>query len=181
VEFALGFIIALAIALTGVGAGSMTTPLLILLLHVNSAVAVGTALTFGWIVKVASVPMYAFRRQISLRVLVLLLVGGLPGVVAGGFLLNKMKNGPYQGVLYAILGMLIAATALFHLYRQFRPEPPPSNSRRERWLPRRGRAGIVVVTELHAFVHAGSCWHRSVFWAGSFVRRQHDSSEPWKL
>ena len=31
-EFALGFIIAVFIALTGVGAGSMTTPLLILLL-----------------------------------------------------------------------------------------------------------------------------------------------------
>jgi uncharacterized membrane protein YfcA len=135
VEFALGFIIALAIALTGVGAGSMTTPLLILLLHVNSAVAVGTALTFGWIVKVASVPMYALRRQVSIRVLVLLVIGGLPGVVAGGFLLNKMKNGPYQGLLYAILGTLIVATALFHLFRQFRPEPPPSNGRRERWLP----------------------------------------------
>lgn len=134
-EFVLGFIIALAIALTGVGAGSMTTPLLILLLHVPSAVAVGTALTFGWIVKVASVPMYVLRRQVSFRVLTLLLLGGLPGVVAGGFLLNRMKNGPYQGILYAILGSLIVATALFHLYRQFRPDPPPASDSRHRWLP----------------------------------------------
>jgi uncharacterized membrane protein YfcA len=37
VEVLLGFVIALAISLTGVGAGSMTTPLLILLLHVSPA------------------------------------------------------------------------------------------------------------------------------------------------
>ncbi|MBV9265181.1 MAG: sulfite exporter TauE/SafE family protein [Acidobacteriaceae bacterium] len=134
-EILLGFVIALAISLTGVGAGSMTTPLLILLLGVSPTTAVGTALTFGWIVKVATVPAYAFRRQVNLRVLVLLLAGGLPGVVAGGLLLNKMKNGPYQGTLYAILGILIVSTALFHLYRQFRPNPRPSNNDRSPLLP----------------------------------------------
>ena len=99
-EVLLGFVIALAISLTGVGAGSMTTPLLILLLHVSPAAAVGTALTFGAIVKVASVPVYALRRQVNLRILSLLLAGGLPGVIGGGLLLNRVKNGPYQGVLY---------------------------------------------------------------------------------
>ena len=119
-EFILGFVIALAIALTGVGAGTMTTPLLILLLRVPPATAVGTALTFGWIVKIASVPVYAWRRQVNGHVLGLLLLGGLPGVIAGGFLLNRFKNGPYQGLLYALLGTIIVATACFHLYRQVR-------------------------------------------------------------
>jgi uncharacterized protein len=134
-EFLLGFVIALAIALTGVGAGSMTTPLLILLLRVPPAVAVGTALTFGWIVKVASVPVYAARKQVNWRVLGLLLISGIPGVLIGGLLLNKLKNGPYQGTLYAVLGSMIVFTALFHLYRQFRPNPRPSNNDRSRLLP----------------------------------------------
>ncbi|MDQ2949381.1 MAG: sulfite exporter TauE/SafE family protein [Acidobacteriota bacterium] len=134
-EFLLGFIIALAIALTGVGAGSMTTPLLILLLRVSPATAVGTALTFGWIVKIATVPVYAVRRQINWRVLSLLLAGGLPGVIGGGFLLNRLKDGPYQSALYATLGCLIVATALFHLYRQFRPNLRPSTHNRSRLLP----------------------------------------------
>src|SRR5579884_3586332 len=103
-EFALGFVIALAIGLTGVGAGSMTTPLLILFLRVPPAIAVGTALTFGWIVKIATVPFYAVRRQVHWPTLVLLLASGIPGVVLGGLLLNRVKNGPYQGVLYAVLG-----------------------------------------------------------------------------
>jgi uncharacterized membrane protein YfcA len=134
-EVLLGFIIALAIALTGVGAGSMTTPLLILLLRVSPATAVGTALTFGWIVKIASLPVYAVRRQINFRVLALLLAGGLPGVIGGGFLLNRLKNSPYEPALYATLGCLIVATALFHLYRQFRPNPRPATHNRSRFLP----------------------------------------------
>jgi uncharacterized membrane protein YfcA len=134
-EILLGFVIALAISLTGVGAGSMTTPLLILLLGVSPATAVGTALTFGWIVKVVSAPVYAFRGQVSWRVLAMLLAGGVPGVIAGGILLNNLKGGPYQRTLYAALGSLIVCTALFHLYRQFRPNPRPSSGDRSRLLP----------------------------------------------
>src|SRR5947209_8986883 len=134
-ELLLGFVIALAIALTGVGAGSMTTPLLILLLRVPPAVAVGTALTFGWIAKVASLPVYGYRRQVNLRVLALLLIGGLPGVIAGGIVLSKFKRGPYQSLLFSILGSIIVLTALFHLYRQFRPNPRPATNSRARWLP----------------------------------------------
>ncbi len=51
-EIALGFIIAVFIALTGVGAGSLTTPLLILLLGLPAKECVGTALIFGTVVKV---------------------------------------------------------------------------------------------------------------------------------
>src|SRR5579875_1108882 len=134
-EIVLGFVIALAISLTGVGAGSMTTPLLILLLHVSPAIAVGTALSFGTIVKVISVPVYAVRRQVSLRILGFLLAGGLPGVIGGGFLLNRVKNGPYQGTLYALLGCLIVATAGFHFYRLLRPLPRGSAQDRSRLLP----------------------------------------------
>src|SRR5579875_698749 len=134
-ELALGFVIALAIALTGVGAGSMTTPLLIMLLGVSPATAVGTALTFGAVVKIATVPAYAFRRQVNLRVLGYLVAGGLPGVIAGGFLLNHLKHGPYQGALYTVLGAIIVGTALFHLYRVFRPKPQPRNHDRSWMLP----------------------------------------------
>ncbi len=134
-EFLLGFVIALAISLTGVGAGSMTTPLLILLLRVPPTIAVGTALAFGAIVKIATVPMYAARRQVNFRVLRLLLIGGLPGVLLGSVLLDCLKRSPYQGILYAALGSLIVATALFHLYRVFRPAPRSGNRDRARLLP----------------------------------------------
>lgn len=129
-EIVLGFVIALAISLTGVGAGSMTTPLLILLLRVPPAIAVGTALTFGAIVKIASVPVYAWRRQVNFRVLRLLLAGGIPGVLAGAFLLETLKRFSDHAILYAVLGGLIVATALFRLYRIFYPEKAASNRER---------------------------------------------------
>ncbi len=118
---ALGFVIALAISLTGVGAGSMTTPLLILFLRVPPAVAVGTALTYGAIVKIISVPAYVYRRQINFRVLGLMLAGGIPGVLGGSVVLSSLKGGAYESWLYATLGILIASTASFTLYRTLKP------------------------------------------------------------
>ncbi len=134
-ELLLGFGIALAISLTGVGAGTMTTPLLILLLGVPPAAAVGTALTFGAIVKVISVPAYIVRRQVSARVLGLMLAGGLPGVVGGSLLLGSLKSGAYSQWLYAGLGILIASTACFHLYRIAAPRKARGIKERSRLLP----------------------------------------------
>lgn len=134
-ELLVGFAIAMAIALTGVGAGSMTTPILILFLRVPPAVAVGTSLAFGAIVKVASIPSYAWRRQVNLRVLGLLLAGGIPGVLLGSFALDRMKHGPYEGVLYTMLGAIIVLTASLRLYRTFKPRANKTLPDRSKVLP----------------------------------------------
>src|SRR5438270_13951084 len=103
------------------GTGSRTTHLLILLLGVGTATAVGTALTFGAIVKIASVPVYAFRNQVNLRILKLLLLGGLPGVLVGSLVLGWLKDSRYSGTLYVLLGSIIVSISLFHLWRIFFP------------------------------------------------------------
>jgi uncharacterized membrane protein YfcA len=135
VELLIGFAIAMAIALTGVGAGSMTTPILILFLRVPPAVAVGTSLAFGAIVKVASIPLYAWRRQVNFRILGLLLAGGIPGVLIGSIALDKMKHGPYQSVLYSMLGAIIVFTASLRLYRTFKPKQASMVKDRSKLLP----------------------------------------------
>jgi uncharacterized membrane protein YfcA len=134
-EVVLGFVIALAISLTGVGAGSMTTPLLVLLLGVPAPTAVGTALAFGAIVKIVSVPFYAYRREVNLRILGLLLAGGIPGVLIGSLALDRLKHGAYTKVLYIVLGSLIVGTAILHLYRVFIPTPRRTDHDRSKWLP----------------------------------------------
>ncbi len=60
--YLLGFVIAIAIGLTGVGAGTLTTPLLILLLGLPPRVAVGTSLIFGFVVKIITAPVYMARK-----------------------------------------------------------------------------------------------------------------------
>ncbi|HYV64583.1 MAG TPA: sulfite exporter TauE/SafE family protein, partial [Bryobacteraceae bacterium] len=102
-EIALGFIIAVFIAITGVGAGSMTTPLLILLLSMPTKQAVGTALIFGAAVKILTTPLYVARKQVNWRALAFLLATGLPGVLVGTLLLQGVKS----DLLTAFVGLTI--------------------------------------------------------------------------
>jgi uncharacterized membrane protein YfcA len=120
-ELALGFIIAFVIAITGVGAGTITAPLLILFLHVPIVIGVGTALAYSVVVKAVVVPLQMWRRQVVYRVLGIMLLGGLPGVVLGSLLFHHFAAAGNNAVLYAVLGVIIITTSVWHLYRHFRP------------------------------------------------------------
>ena len=120
-EVALGFAIAFIIAITGVGAGTITAPMLILLLHVPVAISVGTALAYSTIVKAVVVPVQILRKQVAWRVLGIMLLGGLPGVVAGSLLFRRYAAVGNHAVFYAVLGLIIVFSAAWHLYRHFRP------------------------------------------------------------
>ncbi len=112
-EILLGFVIAVFIGLTGVGAGSMTTPLLILMLGMPTAEAVGTALVFGAVIKIITTPLYVARRQVSWRALGYLLATGLPGVLAGALLFRGVKS----DLITAFVGFTIMSIALLNLFR----------------------------------------------------------------
>jgi uncharacterized protein len=134
-EIVLGFIIAVAIGVTGVGAGVITAPVLILFLHVPPARAVGTALVFSTAVKLLVVPMQMYRKQVDYRILGYLLAGGVPGVLIGSLILSKLNASGSNGVLYAALGITIVIMAALNLYRVWLH--PARNSSRDlsRWLP----------------------------------------------
>jgi len=91
-EIVLGFLIAVAIGITGVGAGIITAPVLILFFHMPPARAVGTALAFGVAVKLLVVPVQLYRKQVNFRVLGYMLAGGLPGVVIGSAILARHSS-----------------------------------------------------------------------------------------
>lgn len=121
-ELAVGFFIAIAIGLTGVGAGIITAPVLITVFHLPTAIAVGTALTFGAVVKFVIVPFYALRRQVNLRALLHMLAGGLPGVAIGSVMLWRMDVTKHQAVIALVLGVTIVTFALLTLLRVARPQ-----------------------------------------------------------
>jgi uncharacterized protein len=126
-ELTIGFIIAFVIAITGVGAGTITAPLLILLLHVPVVTSVGTALAYSAIVKAIVVPLQMWRRQVVYRVLGIMLVGGIPGVILGSLLFRHFAALGNHAVLYAVLGVIIVTSSAWHLYRYFRPFAPGAN------------------------------------------------------
>lgn len=121
-ELLLGFLIAALIAMTGVGAGTVTAPLLILFLHVPVPQAVGTALVFSAAVKLVVVPVQIFRRQVVWRTLGVMLLAGMPGVLLGAVFFQRIVR--IQGHtlwLYLALGAMIAVSSGWHIYRHFRP------------------------------------------------------------
>jgi len=134
-DFIIGFLIAVVIALTGVGAGVITAPLLILFLHVPLEIAVSTALAYSAIVKLIVVPVQVVRRQINYRVLGFMLVGGLPGVIIGSVLFKHVAAHGPRTVLYFVLGAIILFTSGWHIFRYFRPAgiSRPSADR-SKWL-----------------------------------------------
>ena len=120
-EFLIGFFVAIVIALTGVGASVVTAPLLILFLKIPVDIAVSTTLAYSAIVKLIVVPFQVARRQISYRVLGIMLLGGVPGVVFGSILFKHVAAHGPKTALSLALGLIIFFTAAWHLYRHFRP------------------------------------------------------------
>jgi uncharacterized protein len=134
--FLVGFIIALAVGLTGVGAGSITAPVLILFFAISPADAVGTALIFAAVIKLVVAPMYIIRKQVNARIVTILCLGGIPGVLLGSFLIRSLDVRHYEKTLFIILGLTIATMALYSLYRTMKKGKKILEQReRVRWLP----------------------------------------------
>ena len=134
-EFLAGFLIAVCIALTGVGAGTITAPILILFLHVPTGVAVGTALAYAAIVKLIVAPPQIVRKQVNYRILGYMLLGGLPGVILGALLFRSVAHRGNYALVYWALGGIIILSSGFHVWRYF--FPPKANrvlADRARWI-----------------------------------------------
>lgn len=131
-HYGIGFLIALFIALTGVGAGTITVPVLVLFLGVPAPEAVGIGLTFTAAVKLILVPVQIAQRRVAWRTLGYMLLGGVPGVIAGSLFLRRLAGGESQNLLHALLGAVLVTTAGFQIAGCFR--------RSERSRPRRDRS-----------------------------------------
>jgi hypothetical protein len=120
-QYIIGFIIALFIALTGVGAGTITVPILVLFLKVPAPVAVGIGLMFSAAIKLILVPSQILRRNVAWRTLGFMLLGGAPGVLVGSLLLRHLISAGSQNLLNAILGAILVSTASWQLAFSLRP------------------------------------------------------------
>jgi uncharacterized membrane protein YfcA len=107
----------------------MGTPLLILVLRLKGAVAVGTALAFVAIVQLLVAPIYIARRQVDFRVLAWMLLGGLPGVLIGGRLLIALGHAVDRRILFCLLGVTIVIASVFNIAKLMRVHRARTNAR----------------------------------------------------
>jgi uncharacterized membrane protein YfcA len=133
--FLVGFVIACGVGLTGVGAGAVTAPVLILFFGLPAATSVGTALAFAAVIKLAVAPMYLLRKQVNLRILTLLASGGIPGVLIGVLLVSELNARRYERTLLVLVGGTIVLMALYSLYRSIQKNRPAAGRDHSKWLP----------------------------------------------
>jgi hypothetical protein len=120
-QYLIGFVIALFIALTGVGAGTITVPILVLFLKVPAPVAVGIGLMFSAAVKLILVPAQIARRNVAWRTVGFMLLGGAPGVLVGSLFLQHLITAGSQNTLNAVLGVILVGTASWQIFYSLRP------------------------------------------------------------
>jgi uncharacterized protein len=73
-----GFVIGMLVGMTGVGGGSLMTPVLILLFGIHPAVAVGTDLLHAAVTKTAGTLVHGFSRTIDWNIVRRLALGSMP-------------------------------------------------------------------------------------------------------
>src|SRR5260221_5970535 len=86
---ALGFGVGLLVGLTGVGGGSLMTPLLMLLFGIHPATAVGTDLLFAAATKSVGTVLNGWKRSVEWRVTGLLAAGSLAATATNLYLPSK--------------------------------------------------------------------------------------------
>ena len=96
-----GFAVGLLVGMTGVGGGSLMTPLLTLLFGVSPSVAVGTDLAFASITKGAGTITHRFNGTVHWAIVRRLCLGALPAALMSTLILSQF------GALDARIGQVI--------------------------------------------------------------------------
>src|SRR5579885_906806 len=114
-----GFCVGFLVGLTGVGGGSLMTPLLILLFGVHPATAVGTDLLYAAVTKAGGTVVHGLSRTVRWRVVGRLACGSVPATVATLLVLSHfdLTGGAVARVITFILGLALLATAAALVFR----------------------------------------------------------------
>jgi len=110
-----GFCVGALVGMTGVGGGSLMTPLLILLFGVHPTTAVGTDLLFAASTKTVGAVAHGAARTIDWALVGWLAIGSVPATIATVIILSKFDlHGPTaQHILSVTLGAVLLLTATF--------------------------------------------------------------------
>lgn len=108
-----GFAVGALVGMTGVGGGSLMTPLLILLFGVHPATAVGTDLLYAAATKTGGSLVHGFARSIDWRVVRRLATGSVPATVVTLAVLShfNLSGDAARNLITLVLSVALFATA----------------------------------------------------------------------
>ena len=141
-----GFGIGAIVGMTGVGGGSLMTPLLISVFKLNPAIAIGTDLWFAAVTKSGGALAHHRHGHVDYRIAGLMLAGSIPAAIAtiGMMQWTGVTKG-WSNALTISLGIALLLTALTVAYRK---AWHALGLKLERWLPERRKMTLTVVAGL---------------------------------
>jgi uncharacterized membrane protein YfcA len=113
-----GFVVGLLVGMTGVGGGSLMTPLLILLFGVHPATAVGTDLLYAAATKTGGSLVHGLARSIDWRVVRRLAAGSVPATIATIAFLSRLDldSAAAGSFITFVLSFALFATAFVLIF-----------------------------------------------------------------
>ncbi len=114
-----GFAVGLIIGMTGVGGGSLMTPLLIFLFGVKPHLAIGTDLLFAAFTKMGGSVALARARMIDWTIVGSMAAGSIPASLLTLYVLQRLgpANPTVQQAMTSTLGAALMLTAVATLYK----------------------------------------------------------------
>jgi len=141
-----GFGVGAIVGMTGVGGGSLMTPLLLSVFKLNPAVAIGTDLWFAAITKSAGSLSHHQAGHVQWKITGLLLAGSIPASLATVALMHSTGiTKSWAGTLTVALGVALLLTAVVVAYRQ---AWQAVGLRLERWLPEAHKPALTILCGL---------------------------------
>ena len=114
-----GLLVGALVGLTGVGGGSLMTPILVFVFGQAPSVAVGTDLIFAASTKLAATASFGYSRRIDWRVVGRLALGSLPAAVAvlASLWIAEREPAGIDRVIARGLAVMLVLTALGLLFQ----------------------------------------------------------------
>ena len=142
IAVASGYAVGVVVGLTGVGGGSLMTPLLMGAFGLAPAVAIGTDLWFAGLTKAGGAVTHHRLGHVDARVTALMLAGSVPATLATVAAMHVAGTARgWSGALTTALGLALLGTALAVAYRG---AWQALGLRLERWLRAERRDRLTV-------------------------------------
>ncbi|MBI2724992.1 MAG: sulfite exporter TauE/SafE family protein [Polaromonas sp.] len=124
-----GFAVGLVVGLTGVGGGSLMTPILIFFFGIKPHLAIGTDLLFAAATKFGGTVSLARSRVVDWRIVGQVAAGSIPATLLTLYILNRVgpANPATQAVMTTTLGIALILTAGATLYKALRGKAAPTS------------------------------------------------------
>ncbi|HEX4534752.1 MAG TPA: sulfite exporter TauE/SafE family protein [Rhizomicrobium sp.] len=115
-----GVLVGALVGFTGVGGGSLMTPILILVFGIHPATAVGTDLLYASVTKTGGSFVHGYNKTIDWKVVGRLALGSVPmtALTVLALYVLKIDSKATQGLITSILGVALLFTAFSLLFRK---------------------------------------------------------------